>query len=94
MMKGGQSAMQLVRRLLDARRGVNLSRTSLVRQNETHRLIPSLGAGLLGVIYPSVRHEGGICLACFRPPLVMNVRKGPTYRYAWRGTANPEISIA
>ena len=29
-----------------------------------------------GVIYPSVRHNGGICIACFRPALVNNVRKG------------------
>jgi RES domain-containing protein len=29
-----------------------------------------------GLIYPSVRHRGGTCLACFRPALVGNVRKG------------------
>jgi hypothetical protein len=28
------------------------------------------------LIYPSVRHRGGTCLACFRPALVLNVRKG------------------
>jgi hypothetical protein len=32
--------------------------------------------GSAGVIYPSVRHRGGTCLACFRPALVVNVRKG------------------
>jgi RES domain len=34
-----------------------------------------LDAGSLGMIYPSVRRDGGTCLACFRPALVMNVRK-------------------
>ena len=29
-----------------------------------------LEAGALGVVYPSVRHAGGTCLACFRPALV------------------------
>jgi len=29
-----------------------------------------------GVVYPSVRHGGGTCIACFRPALVNNVRKG------------------
>lgn len=29
-----------------------------------------------GVVYPSVRHPGGTCLACFRPILVYNPRCG------------------
>jgi RES domain-containing protein len=29
-----------------------------------------------GIVYPSVRHSGGKCIACFRPALVNNVRKG------------------
>jgi RES domain-containing protein len=28
-----------------------------------------------GIIYPSVRREGGICVVCFRPALVYNVRQ-------------------
>ena len=32
--------------------------------------------GSAGVVYPSVRHAGGTCIACFRPALVANVRKG------------------
>lgn len=51
-----------------------------------------LDVGSLGVIYPSVRRNGGTCVACFRPALVMNVRKGRTYRYVWKGRAEPEIS--
>ncbi|HUA16823.1 MAG TPA: RES family NAD+ phosphorylase [Verrucomicrobiae bacterium] len=37
-----------------------------------------LDEGSPGIVYPSVRHKGGTCLACFRPALVMNVRRGPT----------------
>lgn len=29
-----------------------------------------------GIIYPSVRHKGGTCLACFRPALVYQPRRG------------------
>jgi len=32
--------------------------------------------GSAGIVYPSVRHKGGTCIACFRPALVNNVRKG------------------
>jgi RES domain-containing protein len=32
--------------------------------------------GSAGIVYPSVRHQGGTCIACFRPALVNNVRKG------------------
>jgi hypothetical protein len=45
----------------------------------------------LGIIYPSVRHTGGTCLACFRPALVGNVRKAKTYLFAWNGTTSPVI---
>jgi RES domain-containing protein len=42
----------------------------------------ALGVGLLnsgsaGIVYPSVRRQGGTCIVCFRPPLVLNVQKGP-----------------
>lgn len=52
-----------------------------------------LDAGSLGLVYPSVRRNAGTCVACFRPALVMNMRKERTYRYAWKGRADdPEIS--
>jgi len=35
-----------------------------------------LDQGSAGVVYPSVRHAGGTCIACFRPALVSNVREG------------------
>ena len=50
--------------------------------------------GSLGIVYPSVRRAGGTCLACFRPTLVMNVRKGASYRFRWSGEAKPAVSRA
>ena len=49
--------------------------------------------GSLGVVYPSVRHEGGTCLACFRPALVTNVRRAKTYRFTWEGTTTPTVTV-
>jgi hypothetical protein len=45
-----------------------------------------LEAGSMGVIFPSVRRDGGTNLACFRPALVGNVRKGGAYRLTWAGS--------
>lgn len=53
-----------------------------------------LGAGSLGVVYPSVRHAGGTCIACFRPALVGNVRRGKTYRFTWSGDPQPRVRAA
>jgi RES domain-containing protein len=50
-----------------------------------------LEAGSLGVIYPSVRHPEGTNLACFRPALVGNVRKGRAYRLTWAGSPLPAV---
>ncbi|UUZ54666.1 RES family NAD+ phosphorylase [Massilia sp. H-1] len=50
-----------------------------------------LDSGSMGVIYPSVRQDGGNCLACFRPALVGNVRKGQAYRLTWSGSPTPVI---
>lgn len=50
-----------------------------------------LDNGSMGVIYPSVRRDGGTCLACFRPALVGNVRKGQAYRLTWSGSPTPVI---
>jgi len=46
-----------------------------------------------GIIYPSVRHKDGVCLACFRPALVGNVRKSARYRFTWTGSSEPEIDL-
>jgi RES domain-containing protein len=50
-----------------------------------------LDAGSMGVIYPSVRRPAGTNLACFRPALVGNVRKGQAYRLTWAGSPIPSI---
>lgn len=42
-----------------------------------------LNEGSAGIAYPSVRRPGGSCLACFRPAMVGNVRKGRTWLFAW-----------
>ena len=49
-------------------------------------------AGSLGIVYPSVRARG-TCVACFRPALVTNVRRGATYRFTWSGTPEPAIAL-
>ncbi|MGA3088101.1 MAG: RES family NAD+ phosphorylase [Terriglobales bacterium] len=51
----------------------------------------TLGLGLLtsgsaGIVYPSVRHQEGVCIACFRPPLVSNVREGPMVTFTFMDT--------
>ena len=49
-------------------------------------------AGSLGLVYPSVRHASGTCLACFRPALVTNVRRDRTYRFTWDGAPEPTVT--
>jgi RES domain-containing protein len=48
-------------------------------------------SGSPGVIYPSVRHRRGTCLACFDPKRVANVRRGARFRFSWRGKPAPEV---
>jgi len=45
------------------------------------------------LLYPSVRRPGGTNLACFRPALVGNVRKGAVYRLTWRGNPQPTVEV-
>ena len=52
-----------------------------------------LGERASGIIYPSVRHNDGVCLACFRPALVGNVHKSARYRFTWTGSPEPEIEF-
>lgn len=52
-----------------------------------------LDAGSLGVVYPSVRHAGGTCVACFRPALVADVRRDRTYRFTWSGAPVPVVTV-
>jgi hypothetical protein len=41
-----------------------------------------------GIIYPSVRHEGGTCIAALWPNVVQSVVQGSLYRLTWSGSAN------
>lgn len=50
-----------------------LDPTSYVASQALARTL--LNQGSAGVVYPSVRHAGGTCVACFRPALVTNVRE-------------------
>jgi RES domain-containing protein len=50
-----------------------------------------LEEGSLGIVYPSVRRAGGTNLACFRPALVGNVRRGQVFELTWSGAPEPTI---
>jgi hypothetical protein len=50
-----------------------------------------LDAGSNGIVYRSVRHASGECLACFRPPLVRHVRAGGHYEFQWSGRPEPVV---
>lgn len=45
-----------------------------------------------GIIYPSARKPGGICLVAFHPHLVQNVRPAARWKLTWDGTSNYEIT--
>lgn len=47
--------------------------------------------GSSGIIFRSARRHGGECLACFRPPLVLNVRPAAHFEYRWEGSPTPVI---
>lgn len=42
-------------------------------------------ADLNGIIYPSVRHPGGTCIAALRPNVVQSVVQGGMHRLIWSG---------
>jgi hypothetical protein len=48
-----------------------------------------LNLGSAGIVYPSVRRTGGTCIACFRPVLVTNVRKGDTFTFVFTDLRTP-----
>jgi hypothetical protein len=53
---------------------------------------PLRTGGSNGVLYRSVRHPGGECVACFRPLLVTNVRQAAHFEYRWSGIRTPTIT--
>jgi RES domain len=56
---------------------------SYVASQKLARLLKRAGSN--GVVYDSVRHAGGQCLAVYRPRLVQNCRQGTHLRYVWDG---------
>lgn len=43
-------------------------------------------AGHNGIIYPSIRHPGGTCIAALWPNVVQSVVQGAVYRLTWSGS--------
>jgi RES domain-containing protein len=52
-----------------------------------------LNSGSAGIVYPSVRDKDGVCIACFRPPLVLNVREGPMVTFTFIDTEMTAVVI-
>ncbi|MFI5110323.1 MAG: RES family NAD+ phosphorylase [Terriglobales bacterium] len=54
-----------------------------------------LDQGSAGVVYPSVRHAGGTCIACFRPALVGNVREGALVTFTFPDAFHaPKVKVS
>ena len=52
-----------------------------------------LASGSAGIVYPSVRRSGGVCIVCFRPALITNVRQDRTVTLTFRSAYSaPDIS--
>jgi hypothetical protein len=58
---------------------------SYAASQEFARAERARGAG--GIVYDSVRREGGLCAAVFRPRLVAPCRQGPHVCFVWDGSA-------
>jgi hypothetical protein len=58
-----------------------LDPVSYEASRELARRLLELGSN--GIVYPSVRQAGGECVACFRPPLVLNVCVAAHYELRW-----------
>jgi hypothetical protein len=53
-----------------------------------------LEQGSPGIVYPSVRHAGGTCIACFRPALVSNVREGARVTFTFKNAFHaPTVKV-
>jgi len=69
-------------------------------QPDNYRASQQLGRRLLdqgsaGVVYPSVRHAGGTCIACFRPALVSNVREGALVTFTFPDAFHaPKVKVS
>jgi hypothetical protein len=65
-------------------------RSYISSQTLGHKLLTS---GSAGIVYPSVRHKAGVCIACFQPPLVRNVREGPFVTFTFIGTEMTNVVV-
>ncbi len=52
----------------------------------------AIARGLNGIVYPSVRHSGGTCIAALLPHAVQSVAPGGLYRFEWSGSPDPTIA--
>jgi RES domain-containing protein len=56
-----------------------------------------LTSGSAGIVYPSVRHRlpnnESVCIACFRPPLVLNVREGVKVTLTFVETEMTDVAV-
>ncbi|MGH6797933.1 MAG: hypothetical protein ACREDI_06070 [Roseiarcus sp.] len=43
-------------------------------------------------MYPSVRHQGGTCIAALFPHAVQSVAQGAVFRFEWAGRPDPAIT--
>lgn len=46
-----------------------------------------------GIIYHSVRHPNGVCVACFRPPAVSIPKQISHLKYIWNGSRITEVLV-
>jgi hypothetical protein len=47
-----------------------------------------VAGGSRGLIYPSVRSPGGVCIVAFQPNVVQDVAPGARWKITWNGTPN------
>ena len=52
----------------------------------------ALARGLYGILYPSVRHAGGTCIAALVPHAVQSVAQGDMWRLTWAGSPTPSMA--
>jgi hypothetical protein len=50
-------------------------------------------AGHYGIVYPSVRAAGGVCLVALVPHAVQSVAQGRVLRLTWSGTPGPGLQV-
>ena len=41
---------------------------------------------------PVCRHKRGVCIACFRPPLVLNIREGKMVTFVFRNMEMTDVT--